>query len=338
MNKRKEILIHAIVWIAIILFFLFITSSGGSIKYKNIVVFVYFGIINISIFYINYAYILPRFLINQRYKILAISVVSLVLVSGLIKYGLAYTFKEIVLDGGREKQMHRTFLGYYVGAIFTSTFFIFLSTAFRFSVYWFVNEKLRKNLENEKLTAELAFLKSQINPHFLLNSLNNIYSLAYQRAEKTPEAILKLSEIMRYMLYESNDAQVELAKEVRYLENYIELQKIRYKDSAFVDLDVACNEHEHTIVPLILIPFVENAFKHGVVNDPENPVTIRICIEQKKLLFTVHNKKNLQNKDETGGIGFHNVKRRLDLLYAGKYRLKIDDQPLTYTCELSLDL
>lgn len=338
MNKRREIIIHAIVWTAIVLFFLFITARGGKIEYKNIVVFVYFGIINIGIFYINYSLILPRFLANHHYKILAVSLLSLVLVSGLIKYGLAYTFKEIVLDGGREKEMHRTFLGYYVGAIFTSTFFVFLSTAYRFTVYWFVNEKLRKNLENEKLTAELAFLKSQINPHFLLNSLNNIYSLAYQKAEKTPEAILKLSEIMRYMLYESNDAKVELAKEVRYLENYIELQKIRYKDSAFVNLTIACDEHLQTIVPLILIPFVENAFKHGVINDPANPVEIKICTEDGKLLFTVANKKSLQNKDETGGIGFHNVKRRLDLLYPGKYTLKIDDQPLTYTVQLSLDL
>ncbi len=338
MNNRKQIIAHAIAWAAIIEFFLFITSTGGSIKYENVVVFVYFGILNIGIFYINYLYILPRFLVNQHYKTLAINILGLILISGLVKSGLAYLFKDIVLNGARERQMNNSFLGYYVGAIFTSTFFILLSTALRFSIDWFVNQKSRKNLENEKLTAELAFLKSQINPHFLLNSLNNIYSLAYQRAEKTPEAILKLAEIMRYMLYESNDAKVDLEKEIRYLENYIELQKIRYKDTAFVNFNVECEDKGETIVPLILIPFVENAFKHGVVNDAKNPVEIKICIENNKLIFKVANKKNLQNKDETGGIGFHNVKRRLDLLYPDKYKLEIDDQPLNYTCELFLDL
>src|SRR5690606_6003105 len=123
---------------------------------------------------------------------------------------------------------------YYSSAAFVSCFFISLSTILKFISDWFKNEQVKSNLENEKLLSELAFLKSQINPHFLFNSLNNIYSLAYQRSEKTPEALLKLSEIMRYMLYESNVDEVALSDEIRYLKNYIELQKLRFKDKAHI--------------------------------------------------------------------------------------------------------
>ena len=201
-----------------------------------------------------------------------------------------------------------------------------------------MNEKIKGNLENEKLVSELAFLKSQINPHFLFNSLNNIYSLAYQKSEKTPEAILKLSEIMRYMLYESNENKVPLLEEIRYLKNYIELQKLRFKDKAYINFEVDEDIQDQKITPLILISFVENAFKHGVATDKENPITIVLNVSTNKLFFQVLNRKNTQNKDETGGIGLQNVKRRLDLLYKGQYRLHIQDDKDIYSCELYLNL
>nr|WP_237488268.1 histidine kinase [Hufsiella ginkgonis] len=231
-----------------------------------------------------------------------------------------------------------SFTTYYRHTLLASTFFVFLSCTVHFTVDWFRNEHSRKSFEKEKLTAELSFLKSQINPHFLLNSLNNIYSLAYQRSEKTAEAVLKLSEIMKYMLYESNDMRVPISKEIHYLENYVELQKIRLKDSAFVELDVE-GDVSQTIVPLILIPFIENAFKHGVINDRANPVRIRVRATTGKLLIRVSNKKNqYSNKDDTGGIGLHNVSRRLALLYPGRHHLVINEDTDQYTCELSLDL
>ncbi|HEU4606701.1 MAG TPA: histidine kinase, partial [Chitinophagaceae bacterium] len=170
------------------------------------------------------------------------------------------------------------------------------------------------------------------------NSLNNIYSLAYQKSDKTPEAILKLSEIMRYMLQESNEIKVELAQELRYLHNYIELQKLRFKGETFIDLRIQEDQTARQIAPLILIAFVENAFKHGTASDPENPIRISISVHKGKLLFSVFNKKSLQNKDEASGIGLNNVKRRLDLLYQGKYTLSIRDDEQTYFSELYLVL
>jgi sensor histidine kinase YesM len=258
--------------------------------------------------------------------------------SSLFKYSLAVFFKEIVLVRGIKKEYHLTFWHYYLGAVFIGSFFLFLSTAFKFMVDWFVNEKIKTTLENEKLNAELAFLKSQINPHFLFNTLNNIYSLAYQQSDKTPAAILKLSEIMRYMLYESNEDMVDLSKEIRYLENYIELQRLRFKNQAYVSLYINGEAQNQKIMPLVLISFVENAFKHGVATDENHPIEISISIQPDTLKFKVSNKVNKLNKDEAGGIGLINVKTRLDLFYKDHYNLEIDSRPDFYTSELLLEL
>src|ERR1044071_692138 len=152
---------------------------------------------------------------------------------------------------------------------------------------------------------KLQFLKSQLNPHFLFNSLNNIYSLAYQKSDKTADAILKLSEIMRYMIYESNDSWVSLSKEIEYVQSFIELQKLRFKDGAAVEFTMNGEIDNQQIVPLILISFVENAFKHGVANDPKDPIRINIIANQKILHFSVSNKKSKTNKDAMGGVGLN---------------------------------
>jgi len=336
MNKLKQIILHAIIWIAIVLFFMYMASNGKTV-YSTVVIFVYFGVINISLFYINYLFILPTFLNRKKYLWCALSMLLLVIVSAFIKCGLAYYFYDLVIkrDGGKHVM---DFWDYYSSAAFVSCFFIFLSTVLKFILDWFLNEKVKSNLENEKLIAELAFLKSQINPHFLFNSLNNIYSLAYQKADKTPEAILKLSEIMRYMLYESNVDKVALSDEIRYLENYIELQKLRFKDNIYIKFEINGDPLGLTITPLVLISFVENAFKHGIATDIENPISIVLNLSSGKLFFQVINKKSSMNKDITGGIGLQNVQRRLSLLYKDRYRLHIDDKNDIYNCELYLNL
>ncbi|GAB1464254.1 sensor histidine kinase [Pedobacter sp.] len=222
--------------------------------------------------------------------------------------------------------------------MFSAGFFLVCSCIIKFAVDWFSNERIQRNLESEKKDMELQFLKSQLNPHFLFNSLNNIYSLAYQKSDKTADAILKLSEIMRYMIYESNDSWVSLDKEVEYVQSYVELQKLRFKDGAAVEISINGEIDGQKIVPLILISFVENAFKHGVANDAEDPIKINIIANQKILHFSVTNKKNTTNKDALGGVGLNNVERRLQLLYPERYKLNIVNTPTHYTTELMLDL
>ncbi|HXI00461.1 MAG TPA: sensor histidine kinase [Sphingobacteriaceae bacterium] len=339
MNIFKKIFLHGIIWTALIAVIMVIATRGQSVRYQTIVIFGYYGLINILIFYINYLLILPTFLNARRYWACAISILVLIIAFGFAKTGIAIIFKEFLLVRGPKAAVYNVNLrDYFLSTLFVSGFFVFMSTAIKFMMDWFVNEKERRGLENEKLIAELAFLRSQINPHFLFNCLNNIYSLSYQKSEKTPEAILKLSEIMRYMLYESNDPRVDLGKEIRYLENFIELQKLRFKSDFYVQLNIEGSNVHQQIVPLVLISFVENAFKHGVITDPENPIKINIVIDIGRLIFMIENKTSVQNKDVTGGIGLSNVRRRLDLLYPEKYTLDITHNDGFYTAKLSIDL
>lgn len=223
---------------------------------------------------------------------------------------------------------------YFTSAAIITLFFMLLGYAFRLATNSYQMEQARKTLETEKLNAELAFLKTQINPHFLFNSLNNIYSLAYQKSDKAPEAILRLSEIMRYMLYESNDEKVSLEDEVNYLENYIELQKLRVKEQVYLDLHINIDNYQHRIMPLLVISFLENVFKHGVATDKEHPIRITVEVLNSRLYFKAQNKKNKLNKDKSGGIGLTNLKRRLELGYPDKHTFIIQDNEDYYSSEL----
>jgi two-component system LytT family sensor kinase len=337
MKRSWQIFWHVVFWVVMVSFFLFVAHSNTKLTTNDLlVIFLVYPAINISLFYLNFLILIPNFLDKKRYGLYALSIVGAVIFYGFGKYGVALFFKQYVLM--RVKAEVVGFGSYFLSTVFTSLVFLFLSTVLKFTIDWFLNERIQRDLENQRLTAELAFLKSQINPHFLFNSLNSIYSLAYQKSDTTPEAILKLSEIMRYMLYESNDNRVDLAKELQYLQNYIDLQKIRFGNKAFVDFKITGEVGDQKIVPLLLIAFIENAFKHGVANDPSSPICMRVNLDGKRLHFYMENKKHTLNRDQEGGIGLNNVKRRLDLLYPGKYSLNIQDEDQTYTCELSLVL
>ncbi|WP_158828815.1 sensor histidine kinase [Mucilaginibacter lacusdianchii] len=338
MKKGWQIFWHVVFWT--IMFSFLISVVHNNLKasvLKVVVTFGVFGIANIGLFYLNYLLLIPKYLDQKKYRQYILAVCFSLITVGLLKYGLRLLFDHHIISSA-EKEEHISFIQYFLGTLFTSILFIFLSIVLQFTVDWFLNERIQRDLETQRLTAELALLKSQINPHFLFNSLNSIYSLAYQRADNTPEAILKLSEIMRYMLYECNDNKVDLAKELQYLQNYIDMQKIRFGKNAFVSYQVEGVVTNQQIVPLMLISFVENAFKHGVANDPLSPIQIRITVSDGHLEFYMYNKKHLLNRDAAGGIGLNNVKRRLNLLYHNKYNLDINDTTDSYSCELSLIL
>jgi two-component system LytT family sensor kinase len=337
MRRSWQIFWHITIWLCFIAFFVSIARYSGKMSTQAVlVIFVLYGLINIGIFYLNFLVFIPRFLDKKKYKLYAVAIVSTIIAAGLVKYGFGLMFKSIILM--RMKGHVTPFLQYFFNTVFITTIFLFLSTVLKFTIDWFLNERIQRDLENQRLTAELSFLKSQINPHFLFNSLNSIYSLAYQKSDTTPEAILKLSEIMRYMLYECNDSLVELSQELQYLQNYIDLQKIRFSNKAFIDFEVNGVVDGQHIVPLLLISFIENAFKHGVANDPASPIKLKIDLKDGHLYFFIQNKKHTHNRDSSGGIGLNNVRRRLDLLYPNKYNLEIRDEADTYTVQLSLVL
>jgi two-component system LytT family sensor kinase len=208
----------------------------------------------------------------------------------------------------------------------------------------FVREKERENklllqvLEQEKTQAELAFLRTQINPHFLYNTLNYLYAQAYPVSEPLAEAVLRLSDLMRYMLHDSPDGQVELSKEVDYLENYLAIYRLRFEQNFCVQFrQVGVPVGGQRVATLLLIPFVENALKHGVVNQAAHPVTIELALPSSdRLGFTVSNRINQHQKDATTGVGLPNIRRRLELLYPGRYTLTVHNDGQTYQTRLEL--
>jgi hypothetical protein len=337
MKRSWQIFWHIFLWALIVGLFILVALNNTKLSTADLlVIFLLYPIINITLFYLNYLVLIPKFLDKKKYGIYAASIVGAVIVYGFGKYGVAILFKQYILM--RVKGQLTGFGHYFLSTVFTSLVFLFLSAVLKFTVDWFLNERKQRDLENQRLSAELAFLKSQINPHFLFNSLNSIYSLAYQRSEMTPDAILKLAEIMRYMLYESNDNKVDLEKELQYLQSYIDLQKIRFGNKAYIDFKVQGKVDKQQIAPLLLVAFVENAFKHGVANNPLAPIRLLIEVDDAHLHFFMQNKKHANNRDTLGGIGLNNVQRRLNLLYPGKYNLVVNDEPDTYTVELSLVL
>jgi two-component system, LytTR family, sensor kinase len=225
--------------------------------------------------------------------------------------------------------------------VFPSLFVFAISMAIKITNEWFNSEKQKKEMENEKLHSELAFLKSQVNPHFLFNILNNICSLARKKSDDTENAIIQLSRIMRYMLYDSKDEKVSLEKEVEYLQNYIDLQRLRISDSVIIKFDIEGNIEGRMVEPMLLIPFVENAFKHGVSYLEASEIDIRLKIENEILNFSVENNKIKKNDDpvqQESGIGLKNVLRRLDLLYPGTHRINIEEKMSKYIVNLEITL
>lgn len=192
-------------------------------------------------------------------------------------------------------------------------------------------------LEKEKMNAELSLLKSQINPHFLFNTLNSIYALVINKDDRAADAIVQLSELMRYTLKDSKDDLVDLDKEIDYLENYISLQEARLGETVYIDQKIAGKFSNKKIPPLILITFLENAFMHGTNPNQISEITINISTVENVLMFSVKNKKVSMRKEE-GGIGLQNIKDRLQLIYPSQHSLKINDNKESYLVELVINL
>ncbi|MFT3826684.1 MAG: histidine kinase [Chitinophagaceae bacterium] len=216
----------------------------------------------------------------------------------------------------------------------------YISCLFGLLVYFIMAsqkaERERKETEKAKVQAELSFLRSQVNPHFLFNTINDIYALTYQKSDLAPEALLKLSGILRYMLYEGNRDLVSLQKELEYMEDYIALQRIGHKDQLQLLTNIEGDAGNQQIAPLLLIPFIENIFKHGVLDDPANPARLHITITPQQLTLECSNLVKKQQKDAVSGIGLHNVERRLQLLYPGKHTFVVKEEANIFHCSLLL--
>ena len=333
-SRSAQILLHSFVWLFFLSFpFLFFNDDFTP---DRITEHLFRSLLLIVLFYTNTFFLIPRFLSKNKLGIYILSIlisitlyIFLCLVSDFINHYI-YSIPNY----------HHFFFFIITRSFFAALFIFGLSTSYKVTIEWFNSERQKKELENEKLASELAFLKSQINPHFLFNTLNNVYSLAFKKSDDTPDAIIKLSKLMRYMLYESNERQVFLSKEIDYLHNYIDLQKLRLPETVEIKFNVEGDIEGRLIEPMLLIPFVENAFKHGVSYNEKSQINISIKLNADELLFVVDNKiNNAQLTEESGsGIGLLNVKRRLSLLYPGKHKIIIKDDTYEYRVILKIYL
>lgn len=277
----------------------------------------------ISFFYTLIPFLALYYLYPRQKWFLAIAVIAVVMSS---LFFLHFALIQLISDYTRLRNFFRENLFYI--AIYTVYGIVFYFT--RYSYY---KEMQQRELLLQSRQSELSFLRSQINPHFLFNSLNNIYSLAYQRSERVLPAIAGLSDLLRYMLYDTTE-KVPLQKEAEYIRKYIDLQKLRFEQPVQADLHIAGDVENVFLPPLLLIPFVENAFKHGDFTN--GGLLMNIYTNDQKLHVHCHNKKGKQQKDTGGGIGLENVKRRLSLLYPGKHVLLIEDKNDSFIINLEL--
>lgn len=321
------------------------TATGGILRlpdFSNGHDRTYFGIyfILLVFFYVNYYWLIPRFYFHKKrvlyFGIVVVAMVFFLWFSNVLDRPFNMLFRPEELQLPMEKnafppmvnvqekptQYQHTILIYIVGII-TS---LFLAST----------RRLQKT-ETEKTEAELSFLKAQINPHFLFNTLNSIYSLAIAKDDKTADSIIQLSELMRYILDNANENKIALDKEINYINNYILLQKSRLGDTVKIDYSVSGNVYGKQITPLILISFIENAFKHGVNPDENSEIHIRIFIKDKQLELFVANKK-VYSVQEVSGIGMKNTLERLEHLYAQNHQIEINEDEENYSIKLTMEL
>jgi LytS/YehU family sensor histidine kinase len=239
------------------------------------------------------------------------------------------------------------FISYYEFIDIVQFFLIYISTTslLKLSRGWFQLAKTEEKLalaNRKQLEAELKVLKSQINPHFLFNSLNNLYSLALKQDAQTPEVILQLSESMRYIIYECKEDRVSLEKEIAFLKNYIELQRLRSSVETKIEFGVQGNPSNLKVAPLLFIPFIENGFKHGVKGDTNSGfIKIQLEITDQNILLQVKNNKGIVDEvslEEGKGIGLENVSQRLQLIYPNTHELKVIDGEQDFEIQLRINL
>ncbi|MFZ4544386.1 MAG: sensor histidine kinase [Saprospiraceae bacterium] len=323
---RKKWVYHSIFWLVMLLALVELGNNHLNLAFRFLLegtnIFFY-----ILVTYINLFYLIPNFLTGKKREWLFIG--SLLLVCAVITpiklitlYFLHRNFPQI------QNELINNQFWYFLGLVYIAGF----STIYSIISEWKKQEKQRVELQNQTVASELRFLKTQINPHFLFNTLNSLYALTLKKSDDAPEVVLRLSEMMRYMLYECNEPQVPLTKEVAYIENYLNLEKLRLSKTIDLKFNVSGDTSNLSISPLLFIPFIENSFKHGVANQiGEGFVHIDLICKEKELSFCVENSRTQNNSlghhsgKRSGGIGLINVKRRLDLLYPNKNKLKIEE-------------
>ncbi len=283
-------------------------------------------LIYIILFYFNYYCLIPHVLYKKNLN----SYIAYIALSALATFFVIHTFKFFFLK-------HYSFVQHYSEPIVPIIQVVAVSVAFKLLIDQIENTINKKILLEEKTKAELNYLRLQINPHFLFNTLNNITALIHINPDKAEQSVIKLSKIMRAMLSNNTQNKIELSAEMDLINSYIDLQKIRLNEDTKLNFKIIGETQHLLIEPLILINFIENVFKHGI-GEGKNEIEIAINVNENRLNLITQNKKAFGKKDETTGIGLSNVTKRLEIVYKDKYTLTINSTNQLYIVNLTLEL
>ncbi|MEA9411325.1 sensor histidine kinase [Flavobacterium sp. PL02] len=353
-TSSNKILFHSVIWTFFILTSLIQFYES---PFQITPDFYVQWITGIILFYLNYFYLVPALLLQKRYWLYSVFIIALIVTFIIIRDSyfipdiqLARRMPPMKTVPSEGPPVHFKNIKFRTTMVTQPLFFkiapsffyiliVTISAIIKTLSEFYNNQQNKLIAETHRTTTELIYLRKQTNPHFLFNSLNSIYSLAHKKSDLVPDAIVTLSELMRYMLYETDNKTVALEKEINYIQNYIELQKLRLNNIENITINVHGEPKNKFIEPLLLISFVENAFKYGTDYKGASFVKIRIVIGQNSLDFWVENKVENYKKDpENSGIGLTNIQSRLNLLYPDAHELKITETKKFYNVHLNLKL
>ena len=321
-NKLHRIFVHFIFWLSYISFYSVLVSVNTDIGFFQIWIRTFYFIpVDVFATYVTLYFLLPRFFIARKYLLFSFLFIVLAFITILLNALITYfIYIPIYLP---ERMDEISFFQFDMYMLLASTYVIVVFAAgIKLAKLWIQKQKDKVKLENEQAQSELALLRSQLNPHFIFNTLNNIDSLIVSNPEKASESIIRLSEILRYITYEATSDFVTVEKEINYLVDFIELQKLRFGDQ-LISVKIENKHPGKLIAPMLFIPLVENAIKHGDKKAAIPFVSVDILIDN-DIHFRVINWISLspKNKDKFGGIGLKNLKRRLELIYPHNHKFE----------------
>lgn len=328
-------LYHLFFWIVYTLFVAIALQPGQNprewLLFSSLILMFHAGVS-----YFNNYYLVNRFLYGRQYLtyiiLLALSIIA-------ASFPISIIIHKLVNNQDLKNMVWSW--NFFLLIMLSVLFSVVLSMVLKLLKNWYQEEQTNRQLQKINLETELKFLKSQINPHFLFNSLNNLYALTLKKSEQAPEVVLRLSNILRYVLYETGEGRVPLEKEIQYLRDYIDLERIRVGDRVDIRFETHGDSGGKLIEPMLLLTFVENSFKHGAAQSLNKAwINIDLDAREDAIVFTVANSKENTSPTDTktpGGIGMVNLRKRLDLIYRGAYDLAVNDQPESYTVQLTIN-
>ena len=341
-SKQKSVLILLGFWLIYILFDYItiglVNLTNGNSFFKSITLFAStMYIVQLITIFIIYFFIAPYFLKKINWKSILFSIIYSFTTLIIVRYFI----EQIITDFLFHKVIYfegTTFIFYIYDNLHYGSFIVFSSLFLWMTLHSIHTLKQNNIIEKEKKEAEINFLKSQINPHFLFNTLNNIYSLVSVNSPHSLKAIENLSAIMRFTTYETNKDKIEIEREIDYINQYLDLEQIRYGERFYVEKEFLIENSKKLIHPYIISPLIENAIKHGVVKDINFPIKINLKTNSEYLEISVSNKINQHQKDETSGIGLTNLKKRLNYYFGNNYTFEIKNDYETFHIYLKIPL